>query len=357
MKQEQDIQQLSRGVLFIVFGILGLSVFWLLRFFIAPVVLSAALCVIFYPLYSRLLNTLCRGYRNIASLLMIIMLLMVLFIPLYFLVQAGIDQTSDLFQNVQLSTTDESSLQWGHAWRQILNSADQLGISSERLQESLVDVLQSLSHMMTDVVTQTSRGTMEALMKLFLTFFTLFYFFRDGQLIVQYLKQLSPLKKEYEDRIIERFQLVTQATLKGTVIIGFVQGIVGGITLYLLGFKAWILWSIIMIVLSVIPVIGSYVVLVPAAIYLFLSGQILQAVIAIGVATILNYGIDYLLRPALVGHDSKVHDLIIFYATLGGLAVFGIMGFVVGPVIVVLFTAFIEIYSIEFKSDLDRANE
>ena len=124
----------------------------------------------------------------------------------------------------------------------------------------------------------------------------------------------------------------------------------------MLGFKAWLLWGVVMIVLSIVPIVGSYFVLVPAAVYLFWTGRIGSGIIALVVATLLNYGVDYFLRPRLVGHDTKVHDLIILFSTLGGLAVFGIMGFVIGPVIAMMFVTMVDIYASEFNRQLTEAN-
>ncbi|NIR53056.1 AI-2E family transporter, partial [candidate division KSB1 bacterium] len=205
------------------------------------------------------------------------------------------------------------------------------------------------------VINKTSRGTFQVVTDLFITLFTMFYFFRDGDRLIQRIKYLSPLNDAHEEELMHRFVSVSRATIKGTLLIGLVQGVLGGLTLWFFGVGSAILWGVVMVFLSVIPLVGSWLVLYPAAIIQLILGNIWQGIGIFLVTVVVIANIDNLLRPRLVGRDAGMHDLMIFFSTLGGISLFGIMGFIIGPVIAVFFLTILDIYSIEFKPDLDLA--
>jgi predicted PurR-regulated permease PerM len=141
------------------------------------------------------------------------------------------------------------------------------------------------------------------------------------------------------------------------LIIGIVQGSLGALALLIFGIKSWILWGFIMIVLSIIPVVGPWIVLIPAGLIQIFLGNIWQGIGIIIFSVIVVSNIDNFLRPRLVGQGAKLHDLVVFFSSLGGIAVFGVMGFIVGPVIASLFVSVLDIYSAEFKDQLKVMNE
>jgi predicted PurR-regulated permease PerM len=145
---------------------------------------------------------------------------------------------------------------------------------------------------------------------------------------------------------------VTRATLKGTVLIGAAQGLLGGLALRVAGIEGAIFWGTIMAVLSIVPGIGGALVWVPAAIFLAASGAVWQAVgLALFCAFVVG-SVDNVLRPVLVGRDTRMHELMIFFSTIGGLLLFGAMGFILGPILAALFVAVWEMFAIAFRSEL-----
>jgi predicted PurR-regulated permease PerM len=174
----------------------------------------------------------------------------------------------------------------------------------------------------------------------------------DGDTIIGHLRYLSPLRRNYEDMILDRFLLISRATLKGTLVIGLIQGSLGGLALLVAGVDTWLLWSFVMVILSVIPIAGAWLVMAPAAVIQFFMGNIWQGIVILAANTLVISNIDNVLRPRLVGRDAKMHDLLIFTSTIGGIAVFGIMGFVVGPVIAALFVTILDIYALEYREEL-----
>ena len=305
------------------------------------------------------MNRVFRGRRSLSSAFMVSLLLVGLFIPLLILGRLAFVQAGQIYGQLEAhvrSIFDSSGPALPSSIKH-LPVVEWLSLEEVSWNEMVQGALNSSSEVITGVINRTSATAFDFIATIFLTVFTMFYFFRDGEALKARLLKLSPLRPQYESQVMERFHLIACATIKGTVVVGMTQGALGTIVMLLLGFEAWLLWGCIMIVLSIIPIVGSYFVLVPAALYLFATGRVWSGIIALVAATVLNYGVDYVMRPALVGHGSKVHDLIIFFSTLGGLAVFGVMGFVVGPVIAVLFLTFLDMYATEFKDQLDEANK
>jgi predicted PurR-regulated permease PerM len=193
--------------------------------------------------------------------------------------------------------------------------------------------------------------------KFLIILFTMFYFFRDGEHIVQRLKEISPMNERYEQSIIKRFRQISRATVRGTVLVGLTQGTLGAITLWLTGVNGWLLWGVVMALLAMIPPFGTYLVMVPIGIFKLLSGSYVVGAIILASSLFIIGSIDNLMRPRIVGKSARMHDLVIFFSTLGGIGIFGILGFIVGPVIAALFMTVLDIYVIEFQGELESPDK
>jgi len=171
---------------------------------------------------------------------------------------------------------------------------------------------------------------------LYVTFFML----RDGSYLVDLMVRALPLGDTRERMLFSLFAEVTRATIKGNLVIAMLQGLIGGITLYALGVHGAILWGVLMAIASLIPAVGSALVWVPVAVYFAAIGDLTSAFILTGIGAGIIGMLDNVLRPILVGRDTKLPDYIVLLSTLGGIAMFGVNGFVVGPVMAALFIAF-----------------
>jgi predicted PurR-regulated permease PerM len=201
-------------------------------------------------------------------------------------------------------------------------------------------------------IDKTSRSVAQLVFNVFILFFTLFYFFMDGERLIAKLRFLSPLRNEYEEMIIDRFLLVSRAVIRGTVLVAFVQALLGAIALLAFGISTWIMWGFVMFLLALIPLCGTWLVLIPAAIIQIAVGRTIQGLGLLAVSVIVISNIDNLIRPRLVGSAAKMHDLVIFFSILGGLSTFGPLGFIVGPVLAAFFITLVEMYGIEFRMQL-----
>jgi predicted PurR-regulated permease PerM len=197
-------------------------------------------------------------------------------------------------------------------------------------------------------------GAVNLLFMAFAMLYTMFFFLMDGDKLLNKILYYLPLQDQDEQRILERFTSVTRATLKGTAVIGILQGSLAGLAFWVAGIPSAVFWGTIMAVLSIIPGIGTALVWGPAAIILAAGGSYLKAgglclfcAVAVG-------SIDNLLRPVLVGKDTQMHELMIFFGTLGGIFMFGVMGMIIGPIVAALFITIWEIYGVAFKDILPQ---
>ena len=198
----------------------------------------------------------------------------------------------------------------------------------------------------------TTLGTVSFFFQFFLFLYCVFFFLMDGKRYLRRFLLYTPLTHEQEMRMLDKFTSVTKATIRGTLFIGFLQGALAGTAIGMAGIDGWVFYSAIMMLLSVIPGLGVALVWVPAAIYLFAVDRVLAAILlAIWCAVIVG-SIDNILRPRMVGRDTQMPDLLILFSTLGGLMMFGLAGFLVGPIIGALFVTLLDIYGVVFKDAL-----
>ena len=187
---------------------------------------------------------------------------------------------------------------------------------------------------------------------LFVFLYTMFFFLKDGRLILAKVLSYSPLTESDQHRLLDKFLSVTRATIKGSMVIGILQGTLAGIAMHLAGIESAIFWGAIMSVISVLPIIGSGLVWFPAVIFLAVTGSYPQAIGLLLFCALVVGQIDNILRPILVGRDTQMHALLIFFGTLGGIGLFGIFGFIIGPIIAALFMTVWEMYGETFSSFL-----
>lgn len=214
------------------------------------------------------------------------------------------------------------------------------------------DLANKISTFLVNSLSAGAVGTANFVFMFFVFLYSSFFFLLDGRALLNRILYYLPLEKREEQRLLDRFTSVTRATLKGTAVIGVLQGGLAGAAFAVVGIEAAVFWGTIMTVLSIIPALGSALVWVPAAIILAAAGNYLKAIGLVVFCGLVVGSLDNVLRPRLVGKDTQMHDLMIFLGTLGGLAMFGIVGFVVGPIIAALFVTIWDIYGKAFRDVL-----
>jgi predicted PurR-regulated permease PerM len=174
-----------------------------------------------------------------------------------------------------------------------------------------------------------------------------FFFVRDGAALLERLVRVIPLGDQRERRLFRKFAEVSRATLKGTVVVAIVQGTLGGLSLAVVGIDGAVFWGVVMTILSVLPAVGTSLIWLPAAGWLFATGSVGKAVALIVMGVLIGF-VDNFLRPVLVGRDTKMPDYLILLSTLGGITAFGLSGFVIGPIIAALCVAGWDMFAADF---------
>ncbi|WP_319478024.1 AI-2E family transporter [Marispirochaeta aestuarii] len=320
---------------------------YITRFFFVPIVVALTIANLFYPLHERIVRSL-KGRRGAASFFTTFLIFLVVAVPVYLVAQLLVVQALDLYSFLRAYLKDPgiegligqikglTILQ-----RFDLPRVDWASVASRSLSQT--------ASFVSDLINRTSAGILSGIADTFVIFFSLFFFFKDGPTMLEGLKTALPLEPRHVERLAGEFRRTSKAAVSATVIIGLIQGFIGSLTFLFVGIKAWLLWGVIMTILSIVPLVGSYLIMVPGALILLAQGRAWAAVFVLFMATAVSYGADYLLRPRLVGRDARLHDLLVFVASLGGLAVFGLMGFIVGPVIASVLVAMLNIFKEGFE--------
>jgi predicted PurR-regulated permease PerM len=222
--------------------------------------------------------------------------------------------------------------------------------------EAVEGVVKGIGNFVIENLGHISTGAVKFFFDFFVMLFTMFYFLIHGKDYLEWLLYCLPLNSEEENLLLSKFTTVTRATLKGTFVIGLIQGAMGGIAMAIAGIPNTLFWGVIMAVFSIIPAVGPAIIWAPAATYLIFSGNTVAGVGLALFGAIIVGNIDNILRPKLVGHEAELPDLMIFFGTLGGLALFGAAGIIIGPIIAALFVSLWDIYAKTFREQLDPSN-
>jgi predicted PurR-regulated permease PerM len=226
-----------------------------------------------------------------------------------------------------------------------------VGLDLQRLQGQLSSSAISISRFIASEALSIGQNTLRIAVFFFLMLYLLFFFLRDGLRMLDGLVHALPLGDTRERFLLGRFAEVSRATIKGTLVVGVVQGAIGGIAFALLGVGAPVLWGVVMALLSILPAVGPALVWIPAAIVLFSGGRWVAGAILIVVGVLVIGLVDNVLRPVLVGRDTRMPDYLILLSTLGGLAAFGLAGIVIGPIIAAFFLSTWEMAQEEYEAE------
>ncbi len=322
--------------------------------FFEALLMAAVLSGITYPLYRWCLRKF-GGRDTLASLATLLATLLVILVPLILLLGLVAEQAVSVVKEAtpwveqQLSQSDQDQLELP-GW---LPFADELQAHRDDIVSKLGEVAQQVGVYLAGSLARLSEGTAAFFFQLFIMLYAMFSFLKSGPALVEKIMSYAPLSRIEKDRMLEVGLSVSKATIKGTLTIGIIQGALGGLGFAVVGIEGAIFWGAIMAVLSILPGIGATLVWAPAVAYLLMSGQTIAGLgLLIWSAGVVGT-IDNVLRPLLVGRDTKMPDLLIMLSTLGGLALFGATGLVLGPILAALFLTVLAVYSEVFADWLN----
>ena len=332
-----------RWWLLILVTAIALYLCWLMiKPFIGVLGWAAVLVIVFYPVHQRLVRKTKRP--AISALLSCILVILTILVPVVLVTIAVLNEFSGAVQSLQSNIAyllDPNSPVTGRPLRWVGQYVD---VEQLRSQENLVDRLKGMSGAIAGRTLGFLGGAIGIIVQMFFVIFTMYYLFRDGDRIFGTIRDALPLNQKQAEAIMARTRDVVGASVYGVFSIAIVQGTLGGLAFWILGLPSALVWGVAMAFLSMIPMLGAFLVWVPAAIYLAATGHWVKAIMLVVWGTLVIGMIDNFLRPKLVGGRTKLHELLIFFAVLGGLQVFGVLGIVLGPVVLAITLALIDVF-------------
>ena len=344
--------------IFLLLFVLGITAvfLWVIRSFLMTILVAAIFAGLGHPLYRRLLGW-CRGRQPAAALLTLLVGAVAVAGPLgavaYMVTTEAIRLSTNVRPWIQRFAAQPTSL---GPYIDRLPYAHYLEPYRDQLLEKAGEFAAGLGGFMVASLSSTTIGTAQAVFNLFIFAYTVFFLLIDGPKLLANMRRFLPLREGERDLLLDKFVSVARATIKGTLVIGAIQGTLAGVAFWALGIEHAVFWGAIMVVLSVIPLLGGALVWVPTVIVLALTGHWVKAVILSAFCGLIVGSIDNVLRPRLVGRDTQMHDLTILFSTLGGILAFGAIGFIIGPIIAALFQAAWELFGLAYQ-DLLPAQE
>lgn len=313
----------------------------LLKPFFGPIFWACAIAVIFFPIQKALLKRF-QGYTNLCALATLLLCMIIVVIPATFLVSSVVTEGAAAYQKLESGEFNPAQYieQVRTAFPGLQQTLDRFGIDIIKIKESALSVAVGGGKLAAQHALSIGQNTFKLLLNICLMLYLTFFLLRDGEYLLELLIRALPLGDARERMLFAKFGEVTRATIKGNLVIAIVQGSLGGLIFWILGIPGALLWGVVMAVLSLIPAVGPAIVWAPVALYLFAIGANVKAIVLIAFGMGVIGLIDNILRPILVGRDTKLPDYVVLLSTLGGLGLFGINGFVIGPLVAALFIAF-----------------
>ncbi len=303
---------------------------------------GAVLALMFTPLFLWLLPRL-RGARTWSALATVGVILLLVILPVGFVVSLTIQEAMGVYERVQ-----SGELNFARYFQQvyevlpgwITNLLDRAGLNNFALiQQKLAAATSKGSQFIATQVLTIGQSTFDFVVSFFVMLYLLFFLIRDGARLSARIMEAVPLDDEIKRELLGKFLTVVRATVKGNVVVAILQGALGGLIFWFLGVHAPVLWGTLMAFLSLLPALGATLVWIPVALYFLATGAIVKAIILIAAGVLVIGLVDNLLRPVLVGKDTQMPDYVVLISTLGGMVLFGLNGFVIGPVVAAMFIA------------------
>lgn len=321
---------------------------WVLLPYAGAIFWSTVLAILFAPLYRRLVDA--TGNKPNASALITLGLIVVMvIIPLSLIGASLVAQAAGIYAMVAGGQIDFAG-KFAHIVQALpepmVSLLDQYGLANlAALRDKVTAAAAEVSQAAARYAFNVGRNTFNFLLNVAIMLYLLFFLLRDGEAMVARIRSTVPLSRQYKQRLFTNFTTVIRATVKGNVLVAIAQGALGGLIFWVLGVQAPLLWAVVMAFLSLLPAIGAALVWAPVALYFLVTGAMWHGVGLAAFGMLVIGMVDNFLRPILVGKDTKLPDYLVLLSTIGGMALFGLSGFVIGPVIAALFIAAWDLFS------------
>ncbi|MDB5793779.1 MAG: family transporter [Noviherbaspirillum sp.] len=321
---------------------------WILWPYYGAVFWGVVLAILFNPFYRQLLGSM-RNRRNLAALATLVLCLLVVIFPLTMIAASLIQEAGALYEKLRSGQLDFRAYftHIGEIFPPWLTGIlDRFGLGNlSALQDRLSSAVVQGSQFLATQAVSIGQNAFDFLISFGVMLYLLFFLLRDGTVLSARIRHAIPLSAEHKQQLFSKFTAVIRATVKGNIVVAASQGALGGIMFWILGIQGAVLWGVLMAFLSLLPAIGAAIVWAPVAIYFLVTGAIWQGVTLILFGVLVIGLVDNILRPILVGKDTQMPDYVVLISTIGGMALFGLNGFVIGPVVAALFISAWDIFA------------
>lgn len=335
---------------FVFFGIVLITSVVIILPFFYPIFWAAVIAIMFRPVYRKL--NLRTDRPNFNAFVSVALILLIIILPLGLVGTLLVNESMTMFSNLSSESNPISDTFKG-ALESLRHNrfTARLNIDEAFLMEKFSEFARDLSAFIYNHLKEVTQNVVQFVIMFVIMVYTLYFFIRDGDKLPDIFARLCPLGGEKEKLLVEKFIATTRATLKSTVVIGAIQGTLGGIIFGILGIDGAVVWAVVMALASILPT-GSAIVWVPAAVILLLTSQIWKGIILLAFGIVVIGTVDNFLRPILIGKEIEMHPLLILFSTLGGLVLFGFSGFIIGPIVISVLLSLWDIYNVFYSNYL-----
>lgn len=352
MEQMMKKETIGKITLFILVIFISGLFLRMIQQFLMAIFMAGLFSAMVLPLHHRLAKKL-GGRENLASILTVIGIILLVLVPLGIMITVVVTQAISIGQAVtpwvQSFINEPSTLS---AYLEKVPYYEDILPYRDIIIQKLGEFVGTVSSFLIDSLSSFTKITIDAIFSSIIMLYVMFYFLTMGDLLLNKILYFLPLDDTNEQRLLKRFTSVTRATLKGTLIIGIMQGTICGIAFAIASIEGPVFWGSLMAVMSIIPAFGTAIIWFPALLILALMGNFSGVLILLVICGGIAGNLDNLVRPRLVGKDTEMHDLFVLFGTLGGISMFGLLGIIIGPIIAALFITVWELYGVAFREFL-----
>ena len=341
--REPDRRAVPDGLaLWVLLCAVTLALGWILLPFYGTILWGAIIAMVFAPVNARLMVW-AKGRKTVAALGTLLIVMVLVMLPLTLVTAALVNEVAQVYQRLQSGEVNPERFFGGvfgtlPDW--LVSLLGRFGLGDfGTIQRKLSVALSQAGEFFAGQALSIGQNTFDFVANLFIASYLAFFLIRDGEALARGARHALPLDAASKRALFAKFTTVIRATVKGNLLVAAIQGALGGLAFWFLGVSGALLWAVLMAFLSLLPAIGAALVWLPVAVYLFVTGAVWQSLVLVAWGVLVIGLIDNLLRPILVGEDTRMPDYVLMITTLGGMAVFGINGFVLGPVIAAMFIA------------------
>ncbi len=330
---------------------------WLFWTYISAIILALLTASVLYPMY-LLINKLFKGRESLASLFMVFFVFLVLTIPVGWFVSTLSNEAFDFYNRASNAVSlkkIQDSLESDSIWAQRIRKVGKMtGVefTRETVEKLATSIGKNVGFFLYRQTSSIATNLLSFLVHFFLMMLLLYYLFRDGVRLKDYISQLLPVPKEQHEKVVKKFQEMGRAIIVGNGFAGIVQGILGGLGFYMFGLHSPFLWGTIIAFMAFLPIIGASLIFVPAAAIILVQGKTGLAIGFLAYNVFYSSIMEYLIKPRVIGEGMQMNSVLVFIGIIGGIKLFGILGIIYGPLIITIFLTLAEIYRLEYKEQL-----